>query len=217
MKVKNKINPICKTLLFLGGGGALGVAVSLLYTSNLTVPKESVLAYPSEYSSEYLNIVGDHISNEETEFVVLNNEGKYVSLDSPFVKSLQNFSEKYINTLTSDVPKYKLSDFYLPKDEETYGLIEEDLKVNEPLYMIDKDYIKVVKKNEGYISPDGNNAALKVVFEFKVNKVITHNDLTSSIEEGSVYTQERELSLKRTATGDFKIYETFIGPAEKVE
>lgn len=217
MKVKNKIKPICKTLLFLGSGCALGVGVSLLYTSNLTIPKESLLAYPSEYSSDYLNVVGDHISSEETEFVVLNNEGKYVSLDSPFVKSLQSFSEKYISTLTSDVPEYKLSDFYLPKDEDTYELIEEDLKVNEPLYMIDKDYIKVVKKNEGYISPDGNNAALKVVFEFKVNKVTTLNDLTSSIEEGSIYTQERELSLKRTSTGDFKIYETFIGPAEKVE
>lgn len=202
--------PFCAVL----GGIAIGCAVG--FTINLKTDLiDNPLLNPSSYSDDYKSIIGDYLTDEDSTFKVDSVEQENVSLDSPFVKELQAFSTKYINTLSSDTPEINLSDFYLEKSDDTFELIDEDLANNEPLYMMKKKDLKVISKDEGVLSADGTTATLKVVFEFTVEDILIKNDITDLFEMGSTYTQERTLYLKKSQDGTYKIYEMFINSPVK--
>lgn len=197
--------------LYIVSGVVVGAVGANTYIKNLKVNEELVFPYPSIYSEGYKSLVGDSITTEESTFVVNAIEPINISTQSKFVKELQEFSNKYVNTLLRDDPEYNLSDFYHKKSEDTYDLILEDFELNEPLSMMSKSNLKIIKNDQGCLSADGNNAIILIEFEFTVDKIINNSNVTSMFEEGKTYRQTRELILKKDKKGVFKIYESLIG------
>lgn len=222
MSIKSRFNILIKksyttfpylSVLF---GVLTGSTVSYIMSSNVDLV-ESALLPPSFYSDKYINLVGEeYLTDKTTSFTIDTDKEVNVSLDSPFVKELQEFCVNYIDTLSSDNPELNLSDFYLKKEEDTFDLIDEDLRNNEPLYMMKKSDLVVTSKDNGFLSSDGSTATISIVFEFTVDKILVKNDVTNYFSEGKKYSQERIITLKRVTDGSYKIYEIYIkAPTER--
>lgn len=197
-------------------GVLTGSTVSYIMLSNVDLI-ETALLPPSFYSDKYITLIGEeYLTDKKTSFTVDADKEVNVSLESPFVKSLQDFCVSYIDTLSSDNPELNLSEFYLKKDKDTFDLIEEDLYNNEPLYMMKKSDLTVVSKDNGSLSSDGSTATISIVFEFVVDEILVKNDATNYFSVGKKYSQERVLTLKKCTDGSYKIYEIYIkSPVEK--
>ena len=217
MKLNFKNIDVALPYLYVVSGIVIGTIGANTYINNIDVHEELVIPYPSIYSDGYKSLVGDSITNEISTFFVDSIEPVYISTNSEFVKELQEFSNNYINTLLRDDPEYNLADFYHKKNEDTYDLILEDFELNEPLSMMSKSNLKIIKNDQGCLSADGNNAIILIEFEFTVDKIINNSNVTAMFEEGKTYRQTRELILKKDKTGVFKIYESLIGAANEVK